>query len=34
VPEPGMVLVLVAGVALLTVFNISREEKIKHLTLE
>jgi hypothetical protein len=34
VPEPGLVLVLVAGVGLLAVFNISRREKIKCLTLE
>jgi hypothetical protein len=33
-PETGMLLVLVAGVGLLAVFNISRREKIKCLTLE
>jgi hypothetical protein len=33
VSEPGLVMVLVAGIALLTVFNSNRREKIKRLTL-
>jgi hypothetical protein len=33
-PEPGLVVALVAGVASLAAFNISRREKYKRLTLE
>jgi hypothetical protein len=34
VPEPNPFLVLIYGVLLLAVFNISRKEKIKRLTLQ